>query len=136
NSGLGDISYVEPDSGRIHSVEQVPGYTRGLTFHGPLAFVGMSRIRETSTFGGVPIAEKRDELRCGGAVIDMRRGKAVAYIEFKSGVEEIFAVEVVPHARCPFFSGPTPTDDDTAAVWMVPAMARAAGRINRLPFGG
>ena len=121
NSGLGDISYVEPASGRIESVEQVPGYTRGLAFHGPLAFVGMSRIRETSTFGGVPIAEKRDELRCGVAVIDMRRGKAVAYIEFKSGVEEIFAVEVVPQARCAFISGPAPTDDDTAAVWMVPS---------------
>jgi tetratricopeptide (TPR) repeat protein len=122
NSGLGNISFVEPASGRIEAVEQVPGYTRGLAFHGPLAFVGLSRIRETSTFGGVPIAERRDELRCGVAVIDMRRGKAVAYIEFKSGVEEIFAVEVVPHARCPFISGPTPTDDDTAAVWMVPQM--------------
>jgi protein O-GlcNAc transferase len=120
NSGLGDISYVEPESGRIVAVEQVPGYTRGLAFHGPLAFVGLSRIRETSTFGGVPIAERRDELRCGVAIIDMRRGKAVAYIEFKSGVEEIFAVEVVPHAHCPFISGPAPTDDDTAAVWMVP----------------
>src|SRR5262249_9158399 len=106
------------------SVEQVPGYTRGLAFHGPLAFVGMSRIRETSTFGGVPIAEKREELRCGVALIDMRRGKAVAYIEFKTGVEEIFAVEVIPQARCPFISGPTPTDDDTAAVWMVPQMAQ------------
>jgi protein O-GlcNAc transferase len=122
NSGLGNLSYVEPASGRIEPVEPVPGYTRGLAFHGPLAFVGMSRIRETSTFGGVPIAEKRDELRCGVAIIDMRRGKAVAYIEFKSGVEEIFAVEVVPHARCPFISGPTPTDDDTGAVWMVPQL--------------
>src|SRR5262245_21687651 len=122
NSGLGNISYVEPSSGRIEPVEPVPGYTRGLAFHGPLAFVGMSRIRETSTFGGVPIAEKRDELRCGVAIIDMRHGKAVAYVEFKSGVEEIFAVEVVPHAHCPFISGPTPTDDDTAAVWMVPQM--------------
>jgi uncharacterized protein (TIGR03032 family) len=120
NSGLGNISYIEPATGHIEEVERVPGYTRGLAFHGSLAFVGMSRIRETSTFGGVPIAEQRDELRCGVAVIDMRRGKAVAYIEFKSGVEEIFAVEVVPSARCPFISGPTPTDDDAAAVWMVP----------------
>jgi hypothetical protein len=53
-------------------------------------------------------------------MIDMRRGQAVAYIEFKSGVEEIFAVEVVPHARCPFISGPAPTDDDSNAVWVVP----------------
>ena len=127
NSGLGNISYVEPASGKIEAVEQVPGYTRGLAFHGPLAFVGMSRIRETSTFGGVPIAEKREELRCGVAIIDMRRGRAVAYIEFKSGVEEIFAVEVAPQAKCPFISGPSPTDDDTAAVWMVPRMAGGGG---------
>jgi uncharacterized protein (TIGR03032 family) len=132
NSGLGNISYVEPDSGRIEAVEPVPGYTRGLAFHDSLAFVGMSRIRETSTFGGVPIAEKRDELRCGVAVIDMRRGRAVAYLEFKTGVEEIFAVEVVPQARCPFVSGPSPTDDDAAAVWMVPS---ESGRVDEAESG-
>jgi uncharacterized protein (TIGR03032 family) len=123
DSGRGNISVIDPASGRFESVEQVPGYTRGLAFHGPFAFVGMSRIRETSTFGGVPIAERRDELRCGVAVVDMRRGKAVAYIEFKTGVEEIFAVEVVPDVRCPFVSGPSPTDDDTQAVWVVPQAA-------------
>lgn len=120
NSGLGDISYVEPESGRIVSVERVPGYTRGLAFHGPLAFIGMSRIRETSTFDGIPIAENRESLRCGVAVVDMRHGKAVAYLEFKSGVEEIFAIEVVPNARLPFLSGPAPTDDAADAVWIVP----------------
>lgn len=120
NSGLGDISYVEPASGKVVQVERVPGYTRGLAFHGPFAFVGLSRIRETSTFGGVPIAERREELRCGVAILDMRRGQAVAYIEFKSGVEEIFAVEVVPNARYPFIAGPNPTDDDDSAVWVVP----------------
>ena len=98
NSGLGNISNVEPASGKVVAVEQLPGYTRGLAFHWPLAFVGMSRIRETSTFGGIPIAEKSGDLRCGVAVIDMQRGKAVAYIEFKTGVEEIFAVEVIPRA--------------------------------------
>jgi len=97
------------------------GYTARPGVSWLAGFVGMSRIRETSTFGGVPIAEQRHELRCGVAVIDMQRGTAVAYIEFKSGVEEIFAVEAVPEmfAR-PFISGPTPTDDDAAAVWMVP----------------
>lgn len=129
NSGLGNLSVVEPKSGRIEAIEQVPGYTRGLAIHGHYAFVGMSRIRETSTFGGVPIADKRDELRCGVAVIDLRRGRAVAYIEFKSGVEEIFAVEVVPHARLPFISGPAPTDDDTQAVWMVPQSAASPGAL-------
>jgi uncharacterized protein (TIGR03032 family) len=123
NSGLGNLSHVDLATGRVEAVEQVPGYTRGLAFHGQFAFVGMSRIRETSTFGGVPIAERRDELRCGVAVIDMRRGKAVAYIEFKSGVEEVFDVQVVPQACWPFISGPSPTEDDGQAVWMVPKQA-------------
>ena len=40
-----------PDTARTS--RSVPGYARGLAFHGDLAFVGLSRIRETAIFGGV-----------------------------------------------------------------------------------
>jgi uncharacterized protein (TIGR03032 family) len=83
--------------------------------------VGLSRIRETSTFGGIPIAERRDELRCGVAVVDLRTGRSVAYLEFKSGVEEIFDVQVMPGVRCPAVSGPFATVDGSGPIWLVPA---------------
>ena len=65
NSGYGSLGYVNPESGTYETVESMPGYTRGLSFCGQFAFVGLSKIRETAIFGGVPIAERREDLRCG-----------------------------------------------------------------------
>ena len=59
NSGQGELAQVDPSRGSLESVEQVPGYTRGLSFGGQFAFVGMSRIRETNAFGGLPISGRQ-----------------------------------------------------------------------------
>ena len=88
------------------TVAELPGYTRGLALHDRFAFVGLSKIRETSTFGGMPIAERRPELKCGVGVVDLTTGRLVAHLEFVTGVEEIFDVQVVPGVRCPALSGP------------------------------
>lgn len=119
NSGLGQLNRIDPANGSLQTIAQVPGYTRGLDFFGPFAFVGLSRIRETNVFGGLPIAQKRDELVCGLGVIDLRTGQTVATFMLRSGVEEIFAVQVVP-LRCLALSGPQPDIDQTPVVWVVP----------------
>lgn len=119
DSGRGNLSLVDVPTGNVTPVASVPGYTRGLAFHGPYAFVGLSRIRETNVFGGLPIAEKRDELVCGVGVIDRRTGQTVATFMLKSGVEEIYDVQVVP-ARSVALSGPNPDVDGSAVVWVVP----------------
>lgn len=120
NSGAGALCVVDPASGRFEAVETFPGYTRGLAFHGQFAFVGLSKIRETSVFGGVPIAEKRHELRCGVGVVDLVSGRAVAALQFHSGVDEVFAVDVLPGCLRPFLNGPTPEEDGQQDVWIVP----------------
>jgi len=53
DSGTGRLVAVDPVTGRVETVAELPGYTRGLALHDQFAFVGLSRIRETSTFGGV-----------------------------------------------------------------------------------
>src|SRR5262249_43867713 len=85
-----------PASGRAQTVAELPGYTRDLALFDRFAFVGLSRIRETSTFGGMPIAERRPELKCGVGVVDLGSGRLVAHLEFVTGVEEIFDVQVGP----------------------------------------
>ncbi|WP_442506612.1 TIGR03032 family protein [Novipirellula sp. SH528] len=121
DSGRGVLATVDTNAGRIEDVEQVPGYTRGLAFQGQFAFVGLSKIRESNIFGGLPIAEEPESLRCGIAVIDLLSGRIVATFQFHSGVEEIFAVEVIPHCRNPALFGLTADDDDqTHEVWIVP----------------
>ena len=78
------------------------------------------RIRETSVFGGLPIAEARDRLRCGVAVIDLRTGQLAAFLHFLAGVEEVFEVKVLPGYRCPILSGPLPDTDQTEPLWLSP----------------
>jgi uncharacterized protein (TIGR03032 family) len=120
DSGTGRLVTVDPTAGRVETVAELPGYTRGLAFHDSFAFVGLSRIRETSTFGGLPIAERRHELRCGVGVVDLRGGRLVAHLEFQSGVEEIFAVQVLPGIRFPALSGPHPEVDGVPTIWSAP----------------
>ena len=121
NSGFGSLEIVDLQTAKRTGIALMPGYTRGLAFCGDYAFVGLSRIRETAVFGGVPIAEHRDKLRCGVAVVDLTSGQSVAYLEFQTGVEEIFDVQIVPGARCPSLTGPFPLQDAAEDVWVVPS---------------
>ena len=122
NSGLGRLERVDLATGRREAVAAVPGYARGLAMHDGLAFVGLSRIRETVVFGGVPIAEYHDQLKCGVGVIELATGATVATLEFASAVEEIFDVQTVPGARCPTFG----SSEDGNEVWVLPR--RETGR--------
>ncbi len=120
NSGCGSFGYVELNTGRYQEVEVVPGYSRGLAMHGQFAFIGLSKIRETSVFGGVPIADRREELQCGMGVVDLVTGRTVAVFKFLSGVSEIFAVDVLPGFVNPMIAGSS-IDKQEKEVWIVPA---------------
>jgi len=50
---------------------------------------------------GVPIAERRDELVCGVAVVNLRTGQVVAKLAFQTAVEETFDVQLPPGIRFP-----------------------------------
>lgn len=120
NSGYGTIESVDPRTGDREAVASVPGYARGLACHGNLAFVGLSRIRETAVFGGVPIAEHYEDLVCGVGVIDLNTGTTLGTLVFESGIEEIFDVQVVPGARCVALTGQRPDRDRQEEIWVVP----------------
>jgi uncharacterized protein DUF4915 len=79
--------------------------TRGLALCGPYAFVGLSKIRATSALDGVPLAERREQLKCGVAVVDLRSGQSIALLEFQTAVEEIFDVQLLPGLRFPEIMG-------------------------------
>jgi uncharacterized protein (TIGR03032 family) len=100
-SGTGRLVVVEPATGQWQTVVELPGFTRGLALCGPYAFLGLSKIRATSAMDGVPLAERRNELKCGVAVVDVRSGATVALLEFQTAVEEIFDVQLLPGLRFP-----------------------------------
>ncbi len=109
-SGIGGLGWFEPQSLRQdppdkvvrHTVAQLSGFTRGLDFVGPFAFIGLSEVRESKVFNNFPLVErlKEEERSCGVWVVDTRNGETVGFLRFESGVQEIFAVQVLP-ARFP-----------------------------------
>lgn len=118
DSGRGGLVRIDAN-GKAETVARFPGYTRGLAIRGSHAFVGLSKIRETSTFGGVPIAKNREHLKCGVAVLDLTSGELVGQFEFQTGVSEIFDITLLPSCGV-CVHGPFSTEDGTNPIWVVP----------------
>jgi uncharacterized protein (TIGR03032 family) len=96
-SGDGSLGTVDLATGKYEAIGKVDGFTRGLDFVGPYAFVGISQVRESAIFSGIPITERLTERICGVSVIDLRNGQEVAFVRFQDAVQEVFSVQVVPH---------------------------------------
>ena len=79
----------------------MPGFTRGISFYGPLAFVGLSQVRESAVFSGIPLVERLEERTCGVWVINIETGQTIGFCRFEDAVQEIFAVEVLVGSRFP-----------------------------------
>ncbi|MGH8502199.1 MAG: TIGR03032 family protein [Gammaproteobacteria bacterium] len=100
-SGCGRLAVVKPQTRSWRTVAEVPGFTRGIDFIGPLAFIGLSQVRESATFSGIPIADKLQERTCGVWVVHIETGQTVGFLRFEAGVQEIFAVQILHGIRFP-----------------------------------
>jgi uncharacterized protein (TIGR03032 family) len=100
-SGKGTISVADLDDGTCETVAELPGFTRGLLFAGGLAFIGLSQVRETATFGGLPLMERLDERLCGVWAVNPQSGQIVGFLRFEELVQEVFDVALLPGLRYP-----------------------------------
>jgi uncharacterized protein (TIGR03032 family) len=91
NSGSGEVGIAE--NGAFEPVARLPGWTRGLSFHQRIAFVGTSRVipRFRQYAPGLEI----DASICGVHAVDIDSGTIVGSITWPYG-NQIFAVEWVP----------------------------------------
>ena len=117
-SGKGALSTVDPNSGRVETVVQLPGFTRGLDFVGPIAFVGLSQLRASNPFTDIPLTDQNPDRASGVWAVDTRSGQIVAFLRFSATVEEIFAVQALVG-----LVSPTILEDDhplLASTWAIP----------------
>jgi uncharacterized protein (TIGR03032 family) len=140
-SGGGGFGSIDPVTGRYEALTVLPGFTRGLDFCGPLAFIGLSQVRESAVFSGIAIAERPlAERSCGVWVVNIYTGQTVAYVKFEDAVQEIFAVQVLPGMRRPDVINDQPrliadsfvVPDE--ALELVPRPLRHAAAVTREPF--
>ena len=118
----------------------LPGFTRGLDFCGPLAFIGLSQVRESAVFSGIAIAERPLAERCCGVwVVNIHTGQTIAFVKFEDAVQEIFAVQALPGVRHPDVINDQPrviADSfvvPAEALDLVPGRLRHEARENREP---
>ncbi len=100
-SGRGALAVVDIASRTWRTVAELPGFTRGIDFIGPLAFIGLSQVRESATFSGIPIADTLEERTCGVWVVHIESGQTLGFLRFEAGVQEIFAVQILHGVRFP-----------------------------------
>jgi uncharacterized protein (TIGR03032 family) len=139
-SGSGGFGWIDPNTGKYEAVTELPGFTRGLDFCGPLAFIGLSQVRESAVFSGIAIADRPLAERCCGVwVVNIQTGQTIAHIKFEDALQEIFAVQVLPGVRHPDVINDQPrliADSFVVpdkALDFVPAPLRHAARENKEP---
>lgn len=105
-SGKGSLATLDLASGQLETIAELPGFTRGLSFAGPIAFVGLSQVRESSQFGGLPITSHASDRVCGVAAIDIDSGETLGFLRFEGDVTEIYDLELLPGRRFPEIAEP------------------------------
>jgi len=101
NSGMGELCVVEPEKNRYETVCALPGYVRGLCFVKHYAIVGLSKVRSSHLFEGLPVQERFPELLCGAAVVDLKTGQNLGAFEFTDGCDELYDVLFLPGVSRP-----------------------------------
>ena len=91
NSGYGQVGFAR--DGRFHEVAKLPGWTRGLCFHGDVAFVGTSRVipRFRKYAPGLDV----NSSICAVHAVDSRTGKSRGSLIWERG-NQIFAIDWLP----------------------------------------
>ncbi|MCG8487612.1 MAG: TIGR03032 family protein [Chromatiales bacterium] len=90
---------VDVSTGSVHTLATMDGFIRGLSFKDDHAFIGVSKLRKSHTFGDLSIVNKRIE--AGVVVIDLKKGEQVADIVYGDDLQEIYDVHVLDGKRRP-----------------------------------
>ena len=100
-SGRGALVTIDPHSGARSDVARVPGFARGLAFVGPIAFIGLSQLREPSAFSDIEVTEDNADRHSGVWAVHIESGKTVGLLKFTGGVQEVFDVQALHGIRFP-----------------------------------
>lgn len=100
-AGKGLLNAMDPDSGAITPVVELPGFARGMELAGDVAFIGLSKSMPDIPAEHTPLAKGKTSSACGLWLIDIVNGRTIGFIDFKGGVQEIHAVQIIPNARYP-----------------------------------
>ncbi|GAA4875103.1 TIGR03032 family protein [Ferrimonas pelagia] len=100
-SGHGLFCRYNFDTGEKQVVAELPGFTRGVDFIGPIAIVGLSKVRQSDVSRPAPLAQKYPETHSGLWFIDLRSAEVIGTLSFTGNVDQIYDVAVLPDCTFP-----------------------------------
>ncbi len=99
-SSSGTISQIDMKTYQIEKTKELKGFVRGMDIYNDYAFIGLSKIRETSqAFGDMPIASYKN--RAGFILLHLPTFSIVGEVIYESSVDEIFDVKVIENCSKP-----------------------------------
>lgn len=127
-AGTGTLLEIDRATGARRTIVTLPGFARGLAQHGGYLFVGLSLMRDSRPFEGLPVEQSGRELICGVVAIEIATGKVVGTLRYTGGCTEIHDLQVMRGVRRLGISG-YDTDTYTLAIdlpetgyWLEPTL--------------
>lgn len=114
-AGTGTLLEIDRTSGARRSIVTLPGFARGLAVHDGYFFVGLSLMRDSKPFEGLPVERSGQELICGVVAIEIATGQLVGMLRYTGGCTEIHDIQVAAGVRRLGISG-NETDTSTLAI--------------------
>ena len=99
-SATGELIEVDRQTGTFKVLKKFNGFVRGMDRIDDYLFIGLSKIRETSSaFADMPIAKQ--SVFCGVVVLYLPTMSVTGYMKYENSVEEIYDVKILPNVRRP-----------------------------------
>lgn len=99
-SADGSVFKSNRKNGTLELVYQSKYFVRGMSFYKDYAFIGLSKLRETST-SFASLAKEGFANYAGILVLNIKTGECIGEIQYLNSVEEIFDVCVLEHCSKP-----------------------------------
>ena len=99
-SATGELVIVDPHKETYDTINQIPGFVRGMALHGDYLFIGASLLRKNHPLGHLPLADN-PHLFCGVMVLHLPTGLLVGQIKYENSCEEVHDVILLPHVKRP-----------------------------------
>jgi len=96
-SATEELIKVDRITGEKTTIAKIDGFIRGLSFYENYAFIGVSKLRKSHTFGDLPIARKK--LLAGVVIVDINTGEKVSELLYEGELEEIYDVHFIPNKK-------------------------------------
>lgn len=121
NSAKEQLYCFDPSTGENQLLLQAEGFLRGMDFYQHYAFIGVSRLRKSSSFGFLPIANR--VIKPGFIIVDLLKQEIVGDVLLPDGVDEVFDLKVLTEPAPANLYDPDRPDarqaciSDQGAVW-------------------